>query len=75
MTQTSYDEDGVDRALSALPVVDLDPLVARAQYVAAEARLLRAQPRPSGYERREPGLLLGLAGLHLVWTLVRVFAG
>jgi hypothetical protein len=66
--------DPLDRALAALSVVDLDPLVARAHYVAAEARLTRTRVLSTRYERREPGLLLGLAGLHLAWALVRVFA-
>jgi hypothetical protein len=64
----------LDRALSELVVHDLEPLVARAQYVLAEERLLRARVQPTRFERREPALLFGLAALQLVWMLLRVFA-
>ncbi len=39
------------------------------------ARLSRTRVLSTRYERREPSLLLGLAGLHLAWALVRVFSG
>jgi hypothetical protein len=68
------DDGTLERALGRLPTVDLDPLAARAQLVAAEARL-RARPAASSrLVRCEPALLSVLAGVQLAWALARVLA-
>jgi hypothetical protein len=64
----------LERALRALASADLDPLRARAQYVASAARLRYTRPAVSWWERREPLALLTLAGVQLLWMLARVVA-
>jgi hypothetical protein len=67
------EDDALERALRDLPPRDLAPAWARAHYAVAEARLTGGPEAASLLQRCEPGLLMGLAALHMAWALLRVF--
>jgi hypothetical protein len=62
--------DRITRALAELPQVDLEPLVARQQWVQAQKRFAGASKLRSNFE---PALLVALATAQLVWAIWRVF--
>jgi hypothetical protein len=61
--------DRIASALAGLPQVDLEPLVARQQWVQAHKRLAGASELRSNFE---PALLVALATAQLVWAVWRV---
>jgi hypothetical protein len=63
------DTDRISNELADLPHVDLEPLVARQQWVRAQKRLAgTSQPRSN----LEPAILVALATAQLLWAVFRV---
>lgn len=71
MTST---EARLNDALADLRHADLEPIFARAVLVAAERRLGSERGAPSRIQRYEPALLVGLAGAHLLWLVLRLLS-
>jgi hypothetical protein len=54
--------------------VDLPPLAARAQHVAAQRRLAQRGRPVTRLDRLEPALLFALSAAHLIWALLQALS-
>jgi hypothetical protein len=61
-------------ALAGLGPVDLQPLAARAQCLAAQRRLAQRVRPVTSLDRLEPALLIALSAAHLIWALVQALS-
>ena len=62
----------LDAELARLTTLDLEPLLARTQLLAAQRRLAAGGTQTSRFDRIEPALLVAFASAHLIWALARI---